>query len=429
MKLGLVANLAIGIPVAILGAVIGAIFFAPVAQTSGIFYVYGSILVVQSYVLGALDPVVALRRTHVLGYAYAIYEILKLVGIYILMVVFHLGIPAALTALFLANLGWIGVYVMALSELWSERLNTSYLRQWINGSFLNTYIVGASILASFEIFTVILVGGPLAQANYSAAVAITAPIGFTAALSIALYPKLLAGGKGSEVESAWKITLLFSLPLTLAVISLSSSLLAILRIEYIPAYIVVMVLAVRSFIGSFNPIFDAVVNGTERMDEKGTITFKQSIHSRLFFSPSVIYVVYAIYLPILWIELQNYAADPLMVALATALLGLPATLTLTTGKFLIARRCIPFSFPYGSAAKYAVIAASLSLSIPILYIFNLVTLPFPTYVTVGFFLLGAGVYFFVLYFIDSEARSLTKAILAWTKLNFSSIVSRLRPTQ
>lgn len=421
MKLGLLTNMAVGIPIAILGALIGTRFFAPAAQTAGTFYIYGCLLIVQAYVIGALDPVVAIRKTHVLGYAYAIYEIIRVAGIYILLVVFNVGIAGAITSLILANLGWLAVYVVAVGKLWSENPNLSHLRQWISGSFLNTYIVGANALTTLEGLIIILIAGPIAAGDYAATVAVSIPIAYTAALSTALYPKILAGGTGDDVESAWKITLLFSLPLTISVISLSSSLLAILGGGYVPVYIVLSVVAVRYFIASFNPIFDAIVTGTERMDEEGFISFSGSLRSRLIFSPTAIYITYIIYLPALWILLPKFTPDPVMVALATSMIGLPANIAVTTAKFLIARRYMNFSFPFASALKFGFIGGVLALAVPILNALSLITLPMRPITTVALFVLGGAVYFFILYFIEDEARNLIDTILTRLRLAVRSL--------
>ncbi len=414
MKVGLLANLILSIPMVIIGSVLGLIL-APIANTSSLFYAYATILIVQSYAIGSMDPVVSIRKTYTLGYAYSTYEIIKVIAIYILLWVFHIGIPGAITALILANFGWIAVYAIVLRELWSETINFSYLRQWINGSFLNVYSVGANLLTLLDGIILLVIGTAFSVSYYQVAIAICTPIAFTAALSAALYPRMLRGGTADDIQLSWRITLLFALPLTIAVITLSSSLLSILSkptADYTIAYVVLTILAVRYFIGAFNPIFDAVISGTERLDEKGAISFRETLKSRIFYSASTVYVTYLVYLPTLWVVLHFFIGNYLMIAEVTAFIGLPVNIALTIGKLLIARGSMRFGFPFLSALKYGVTAGVLASAVPILNLLHLISLPMRATTTIALFGAGAIIYFFILYYIEDEARTIIEAVRA-----------------
>lgn len=414
LKVGLLANLILSIPMVLIGILLGLIL-APLANTSSLLYAYATILVVQSYAIGSMDPVVSIRKTHTLGYAYSTYEIIKVIAIYTLLWVFHIGIPGAITALILANFGWLTVYAIVLRDLWSEKIDFNYLRQWINGSFLNVYSVGANLLTLLDGIILLAIGTTFSVAYYQVAIAICTPIAFTAALSAALYPRMLRGGTADDIQLSWRITLLFALPLTIAVITLSSSLLSILSrpsADYTTAYIVLTILAVRYFVGAFNPIFDAVISGTERLDEKGAISFRQTLKSRIFYSASTIYVTYLIYLPTLWVVLHFFTGNYLIIAEVTALIGLPVSIAITTGKLLIARGSMRFGFPFLSALKYGITAGALALAVPVLNLFHLITLPMRATTTIALFGAGAIIYFFILYYIEDEARNIIEAVKA-----------------
>ncbi len=414
LKVGLLANLVLSIPMVVLGIVLGLVL-APLANTSSLLYAYATILIVQSYAIGSMDPVVSIRKTHTLGYAYSTYEIIKVIAIYILLWVSHIGIPGAITALILANFGWIAVYVVVLRDLWSEKIHLNYLKQWFHGSFLNVYSVGANLLTLLDGIILLAVGTAFSVSYYQVSIAICTPIAFTAALSAALYPRMLRGGSADDIQLSWRITLLFALPLTIAVITLSSSLLSILSkptADYTVAYIVLTILALRYFVGAFNPIFDAVISGTERLDEKGAISFRQTLKSRIFYSASTIYATYLIYLPTLWVVLHFFSGNYLLIAEVTAFIGLPVSIAITIGKLIIARGSMRFGFPFLSALKYGVTAGVLASAVPILNLFHLITLPMRATTTIALFGAGSIVYLFVLYFIDDEARNIIEAVTA-----------------
>lgn len=423
MKLGLLANLIISIPMVIIGTLVGVVL-APATNTSSLLYAFATILVVQSYIISSMDPVVSIRKTYTLGYAYATYEIIKVIAVYILLWIFQIGIAGAITSLILANFGWMMVYVFVLRDLWSEPIDRNYLRQWINGSFLNIYTIGANILVLLDSIILLSRGTTIAVSYYQVSISITTPISFTAALSAALYARMLRGGTSDDVELSWRVTLLFSLPLLIAVITLASSLLSILssaKADYTVAYIVLGVLALRAFIGTINPIFDAVISGTEKLDERGAISFRQTLKSRLFYSPTTVYITYLIYLPTLWYTLQFFAGNPLIIAEATAFIGLPVNIAITIGKYLIARGSIRFKFPFLSAAKYGVTAGALASIIPILSFLHVIVQPMRATTTIAFFGVGAIVYFLILYYIEDEARTIIEAVRAMAVARMRSL--------
>jgi O-antigen/teichoic acid export membrane protein len=425
MKLGLLANLIISIPMVVIGILVG-VLLAPATNTSSLLFAYATILVVQSYIISSMDPVVSIRKTHTLGYAYATYELIKVLAVYILLWIFQIGIAGAITSLILANFGWMMVYMFVLRDLWSEPIDRKYLRQWINGSFLIIYSIGANLLTLLDVIILLSRGTTIAVSYYQVSVSITTPITFTAALSTALYPRMIRGGTSDDIELSWRITLLFALPLLIAVVTLSSSLLSILsspRADYTVAYIVLSVLALRYFIVALNPIFDAVISGTEKLDERGAISFRETLKSRMFYSPTTIYIAYLIYLPTLWYALQFFTGNPLVIAEVTALIGLPVNIAITAGKFLIARGSMRFKFPLLSALKYGVTAGAMALIILILSYLHIIEQPMLTTTTIALFGAGAIVYFLILYYIEDEARTIIEAIRTMALARMRSFLS------
>jgi len=74
-------------------------------------------------------------------------------------------------------------------------------------------------------------------------------------------------------------------------------------------------------------------------------------------------------------------------------------------RYLIARKCLVFNFPWNSVFKYSLASAAMATV--------LLVIPHPTRlsITVAFTLLGAAAYLTVLVLIDKEAKSLAKSIL------------------
>jgi hypothetical protein len=406
MKLGVLANSLIAVPVAILVVLIGPTL-ATAANTSTLYYFFAAIIVIQSYIIVALDNVVAVTKTHVIGYAFLTFEVIKLTVGVPLLIFFHLGISAALLAIFIANIGWTIIYASVLGDWWAQKIKYQYLIQWIKGSFLNFYGVGASLLAGLEGYILLFRGGSVALAYFGAAALVAGPIGYTIYLSAALYPKLLAGGTFEDAESLLRMSLLFAIPLTVATIALSASLLAILNLDYAVAATILSLLALRGLASVFTSIFDAIIGGTEKLDANGRVSAKQAIRSRIFQSTSIGYLVYPIYLPVLWTLLQPYGNDAIGAARVTAMAGLVATLASGGLKYLISRRSLFYKFPILHGAKFLIVSSVLVSAM--LFVHQ----PLTPLLTVGVFGIGAGLYFLILYYLDSEAKVLLKAIFEY----------------
>lgn len=408
MKLGLLANVAIAIPAALLVILIGP-FFASATSTSYIYYVFAAAILIESYAITATDSVVAVVRTHLIGYAFLVYEIIKLALLYPLLVIVHLGISAAILATFVANIGWLLIYVVALSSFWSQKINYRQIAHWIRGSPLNFYGVGAGLLAGLEGYVLLFRSGSVALAYFGAAALVVGPIGYTISLSAALYPKLLSGGSREDAEALFRMSLLFSIPLTVATVGLAPSLLALLNPTYVIAGTLLGLLAVRALTSTFGSMFDAVISGTEKLDAEGRIAVRATIRSRIFLSTSIVYGIFPVYLPLLWWILQRYVNDPIGAARTTGLAGLGVTLLSVGLKYLISRRSLPFRFPVSGALKFFLVAALLVSATVLL------PQPLPPIATIAVFIAGTGLYFLILYFIDKEAKGLITSILRYTR--------------
>ncbi len=408
LKLGLIANLILSIPVLIIALIIGPIL-ASAANTSGLFYLYAGILIVQSYIISALEGVVSVVKTQVIGYAFLGYEVVKVSIALILVLIFHFAIIGALTASFVANWAWIAFYTLSLRRQWAEKINYGYAKQWLKGSFLNFYGVGAGLVASLEGYVLLFRGGSLPVAYYGAALTMANPIGLTTSLYAALYPKLLSGGTPEDVNIAWKTSLLFSVPLTLAVVVLSPSLLAILGPNYTISYIVLSLLALRSFGYAVQGVLDAVIGGTERLDAMGSISMSEAFRSRLFRSLTIPYLIYPIYIPILWVILGSYQNNPIAAAEITAFLGVIVTIGLNLLKYILASKAMSVAFPLGSALKYTLV--SILVVTPAFFISQPTS---PTLAIVAFFA-GTSLYFIIIYFVEDDARSLIIGALAFVR--------------
>jgi O-antigen/teichoic acid export membrane protein len=193
--------------------------------------------------------------------------------------------------------------------------------------------------------------------------------------------------------------------MTIGAMVLSDSYLTILKLVYRDATPVLLLLAINVLCSSLSQVFNTVVMGTERLDAKAKIPFRKLTKSRLFQIFTLPYIQSAITLPTTFFALFYIAKTQLEATTYLALISLIVGLAMLLCRYIIARKCLTFNFPWKNVAKY--IIASAVMAAPLLVI------PHPTRLslTVGLTVLGGIIYFAILTTIDHETRELIKSIL------------------
>jgi len=278
-------------------------------------------------------------------------------------------------------------------------------------------MIGGRIV-SLDMMLLILFGGALARALYGAAYAITVLITYTSTLAYGLYPKLLSGGGGTDVEASIKLTTIFAVPALVGVITIAHPLLAILNPTYESAYPILYILSIVAFLGCYSSILDSVIIGTEKIDSLPGFTIKDLTRSRLFILPTLSYVQAVVGLPILYLIFNTLTNREVDFGLACATMYLFFGLAFVTARFKISKRCLQFHFPLRTlltslAASGAMSAFLIAAKIPGRISYVLL-----------FIALGAGIYFAVASTIDAETRQLVFRIAT----NFMRLLSKRNGT-
>jgi len=205
------------------------------------------------------------------------------------------------------------------------------------------------------------------------------------------------------------MVLMPAIPMTIGAIILSDSYLTILGPDYTEAKLVLSILAIYLFSLSLSQVFSTVVMGTEKIDAKAKIPFKQLIKTRLFQIFTLPYIQSAITLPTTFFALFYIAKTQLEAATYLALISLIVGLAMLLCTYIIARKCLTFNFPWKNIAKYTIASVAMAA---LLYV-----LPHPTRIslTLGLTILAGIVYFAILAVIDWETRELIRSILSEVK--------------
>jgi O-antigen/teichoic acid export membrane protein len=406
-KTGFISNLFISVAVSsvYLALVPTILSSLQISSIYAILYIIVSAQILELHVISSLEAVLRAKQPQTIGYALLIFEACKVLLGFTLILQLKLGLQGALYSIIISYAIRITFYVKLTAKELKESVKWSHLKEWLKASPINIYNIVGIRIAAFSLILLFVYGGELARAYHGAAATFTGIIGYSSLLAFALYPRLLSGSSGEDVSVSLRLVMMFVIPMTVGVMVLSDSYLTMLKVDFAEARPVLLLLAISVLCLTLSQVFETVVLGTERLDVKAKIAFRKLVKSRLFLLFTIPYIQSAITLPTIFVILTSIAKTSLEAATYLALITLLASSAMLIVKYLIARKCLVFNFPWNSISKYIVASAAMATV--------LLVIPHPTRlsITIAFTLLGAAIYITVLALIDKETRLLVKSIL------------------
>jgi len=403
IKTGILANLTISAAAIIIYLMLISTVISALGITGQYLPIYfvTSLQIIELHSIYILEACLQAKMPQTIGYGLLLQQICKVVFGYIL--IFRLNqqlFGAIITSIVAFALQAIYYFKLLASEL-KQKIRWEYAKEWLKGSLVNIYNVVGNQIAAYIFIILFSYGGEGARGRYGAAAIVVTVITYSSFLAFALYPKLLAERKREDITASLKMVLMFAIPLTVGAIALADSYITILTEFYTDSALVLVVLAIDSFVIVVSGIFNTVLLGVETVDEGAKISLYQLAKSRLFIVFSLPYIHSAITLPTTFYALTVYAqGQPLLAALYVGIINSSARFVMFLVLYAIVRKMIKIDIPWGSIAKYASAAAIMGA---LLYV-----IPHPTRIslTVGMTVFGGIVYLALLMLIDKEARGL-----------------------
>ena len=405
-KTGLMANLILSVISAVLYLLLLPLIMEGLKIPKGYTLVYAflSLQIIEAYAYSAFTFILRARRPQVVGYGFLIFEICKVILVLVFIPILHMGLLGAVLSVVFARLLEFTLYLKLMADDLRERVVWSYVREWVKASFVNVYNIAGQWIISFAPILLFMYSGGYARAYYGAALTITNIIGYSSLLAFSLYPRLLSQSNSSDVTASLRTVLMFAIPMTFGAITLSGSYLIILKPDYVVAKPILILLALSAFCITLSNVFHAVVAGTEQFDAEAKIPVKKLVRSRLFLLFTVPHVRGIALVSLTYITLSFMAGTPYEAAFLLAAVNVVASIVTMLMKYAIARRGLPFSMPWGGIAKYLLSSVVMAL---VLYV---IPPPSRLSLTLAVTLLGGVIYFSILWFIDEEARRLSRSM-------------------
>jgi O-antigen/teichoic acid export membrane protein len=405
-KTAFVANLTVAIASAAAYIPLAPLIAASLHITETSVYVLASAQLVTVYAVNTLESCLRAKKPQAIGYGLLFEEVVKLSLAYLFIVRLQQLFIGAMLSLILSASFQTLFYLKLLSKDLRQKVQWSYVREWLKGSAALVYNAVGGQLANFVLILLIIYGTQSGRGDYLAAATFATIIGYSSSLAFALYPKLLAENSLKEITASLKTVLMFALPLVAIIISMSPSLLTVLKISYREAWPVLIVLSIDALISLVSTFYTNVLYGVEKLDEEARIPLRKLVKSKMFKLLTLPYIQAALTLPTtLYILTQFANGQAVRAATYVAIIIMAAHAIMFLLTYLIMGTSVRIVVPWGSIGKY--VFAS-SVTAVILYV-----VPHPatlalTFITVA---VGAAIYAALLLAIDKDARMLVRSIL------------------
>jgi hypothetical protein len=293
-----------------------------------------------------------------------------------------------------------------LSDYFKEKVNWSYLKQWLKGAPAIAYSAIGAQLLSFFLILLFIYGGSEPRAYYQAALSFTTIVGYASSLAVAVYPKLLANNCSEEdVGVSFRTVLMLAIPLATITMAMAISFLTILNVSFGVAWPVLVALTVDTLIVLVTSFYSSCLMGVEAFDAEGRISLRKLVKSKIFKVFSIPYIQAAVVLPLTYYVLTQVplagSVEP-TVAVVGILIGVH--LGTFVGLYAFMRHTIHIPVAWKSITKYVLSALLMGIV--------LVLLPTTTTLatTIAKAVTGFALYAVLLLAIDAQARDLIRLI-------------------
>ena len=369
------------------------------------------------------------HKPQLVEYGLLIFELTKIPLGFILVFYLDLGLMGAILSVFFATLASLLFLGFSLKELLIGEFRNEQLKKWLKLFWIPTYPQLNRILYNLDMVIFTLISGAVgAIAYWGASVAISQSVIHSSKINVALYPKLLGGGKKEILQENLLRVFYFSFPLSAMAITFAEPGLFTLNPLYREATLVTIFLVLMVFQMSLFKVFSSFLGGIEKVDEDEKSTFMQYLKSKLFLLPTLAlfqsggYIISLII--VLFIANQRGLTDLELVeiwALVAFICYIPYTLTLyflvrkefspslqksSLSKYFLAS-IVSFGFVYFLMQEYLIYQESIFEFLPSL---------------IPYVILAVGMYLGITFATDFKTRILFRAVFKELRKKSSGVV-------
>ncbi len=386
----------------------------------GFEYILYSTPLLMLTILNVYNSMVAgISKPELIGYSSFIYESLRIILAYILVVAMNLGLLGAILSLEIS---------LAISIAYS------YVMLYLNGvySFKRTIFSSKIVAEWFKAFYIPLLNMILAflrtgvRAYTSWITASEIPvaylnIGFSSHVPLMrmsdviapiLYARVLRKPRGLDVEEMLKIYIVMSGFLLATFFSLSKVIALVYNPVYVDAHVIIPLVSVYALVYGLTSIYATVIRGVEHVDEKGIASHRKLLSSYLFKTLliQVLAILFAYILSFVLVRgfaWNNYLLEAVVIALS---LSIPFIIILPYF-YVTAMKVIPHQIPVREVLSTLISALTISLYYKLSGASSITTHSFWVAITLllPHIIIAAILYLALMFILSSWFRGLVKA--------------------
>jgi len=136
-----------------------------------------------------------------LGIAGIIFEISKVIIAFYLVLTLRLGLVGALLTLSIAYLIQALFLLQKSIPLFQKEVRKELIAKWFKGALINLISVLSGVIGATDVVLIGLIAGAVAAGYWQAALAASALVTSTQALTIGLGPRLISGGSQKDLDT------------------------------------------------------------------------------------------------------------------------------------------------------------------------------------------------------------------------------------
>ena len=394
-----------------------ALLVAPESSVEINFLIIAAILIPMQFLRKASTGINLGWKPQLLGYGSIISGIVSVPLALFLIYFLDWSIIGIVFSLAIAEGANVIFQVVCAREKIKAKIDFAILKRWFKFSWVPLYpkISNLLVFSDVIIFSVIT-GSVIGVSYHSAALVIATLVGYAAAISASVYPKLLSGDKGKIITRNLTNFFYFAILLVFLAITFAKPGLFILNPIYEIAALVVIFSTFRILFFYLTNICESFLIGVENVDNESKSNFKDYMKSKLFFLPTLRLIQYAVYIVVLTIVLVslNNSTETIELVVYWSIIAMIFQIPLVLYLLYAVKQTFPLKSEIKSIAKY-IFAGLVSFALVYFLIENFLTYSevisefLPQVVLLA--LLGVSMYALITYAIDKPTRDLIKAAI------------------
>jgi hypothetical protein len=403
-------------------------FMSDQVDTDQNILILSAILVPAIFFNGIFSAINLGWKPHTVSYGTFSFVISQVVFVIIFVFYLDLGIIGVIFAnLFSYFISNTLLFVFAHEKL-RNNFNKNFIKKWFSLAWLPLYPSLSIVIDSLGIIVFTLItGSVIGLAFWTVAVIIASIISHSELISRAIYPKLLQGGNRNYLQHNISQLFYFSLLMTGFVIVFAKPALFAMNPIYEPVVMVVVIIALNNFFRVITNISILNLSGIETIDIDEKATFRNYLHSKLFYPYSIKLLQTSISIVVLTIGLIlliNFNVQGHDLLIFWALVYLTSQIPLSLYLFIMMKNKLEIKFDLIVILKYLAITI-FSFGITFIITENFLEYDDEVIVFVPnllfFVALGISIHIIISYVVDSSIRQLIYDIVKEMKNKHSKL--------